>query len=170
MICYEYINDYIRKTIKKNEGFLAELEEFAKENHVPIVHPEVASLLRVIGLTLRPSRVLEVGTAIGYSAILFSTFLEPGGRIDTIDRYELMLEKARANVKKAGLQDVINIIEGDALEVLKCLEHKYDMIFWMPQRPVSGVSPGMSEAFKKRRSSHIRQYFVQGMLQKTNLW
>jgi len=100
MICYEYINDYIRKTIKKNEGFLAELEEFAKENHVPIVHPEVASLLRVIGLTLRPSRVLEVGTAIGYSAILFSTFLEPGGRIDTIDRYELMLEKARANVKK----------------------------------------------------------------------
>jgi len=77
MICYEYINDYIRKTIKKNEGFLAELEEFAKENHVPIVHPEVASLLRVIGLTLRPSRVLEVGTAIGYSAILFSTFLEP---------------------------------------------------------------------------------------------
>jgi len=75
-----------------------------------------------------------VGTAIGYSAILFSTFLEPGGRIDTIDRYELMLEKARANVKKAGLQDVINIIEGDALEVLKCLEHKYDMIFWMPPK------------------------------------
>jgi len=73
--------------------------------------------------------VFGSGTAIGYSAILFSTFLEPGGRIDTIDRYELMLEKARANVKKAGLQDVINIIEGDALEVLKCLEHKYDMIF-----------------------------------------
>jgi len=99
MICYEYINDYIRKTIKKTK-VLAELEEFAKENHVPIVHPEVASLLRVIGLTLRPSRVLEVGTAIGYSAILFSTFLEPGGRIDTIDRYELMLEKPEPMLKK----------------------------------------------------------------------
>jgi len=116
------------RQLKKRRVF-GRARRVCKGNHVPIVHPEVASLLRVIGLTLRPSRVLEVGTAIGYSAILFSTFLEPGGRIDTIDRYELMLEKARANVKKAGLQDVINIIEGDALEVLKCLEHKYDMIF-----------------------------------------
>ncbi|GAE87482.1 O-methyltransferase [Acetivibrio straminisolvens] len=129
MISYEYINDYIRNTIKKNDGLLAELEVFAKENHVPIVHPEVASLLKVIGLTLKPSRILEVGTAIGYSAILFSTVLSPGGRIDTIDRYELMLERARENIEKAGLKEVINIIEGDALDVLKCLEHKYDMIF-----------------------------------------
>lgn len=129
MICYDYINDYIRKTIKQNDGLLAELENFARENHVPIVHPEVAAFLKVIGLALKPSRILEVGTAIGYSAILLSTVLEPGGRIDTIDRYELMLERARNNINNAGLKDVINIIEGDASDVLKCLEHKYDIVF-----------------------------------------
>lgn len=129
MICFDYINNYIRNTLKQNDGILLELEKFAKEHHVPIIHPEVASLLRVIGLTVRPGRILEVGTAIGYSAILLSTVLESGGRIDTIDRYELMVERARSNIKKANLQDVINIIAGDALEVLKCLDKQYDMIF-----------------------------------------
>jgi len=129
MICYDYINNYIRKTIKGNDGILAELEEYARQQHVPIVHPEVARLLVVLGNIVKPRRILEIGTAIGYSAILFSTILGPDGRIDTIDRYELMVEMARENVKKAGKEDVINIIEGDALEVLKCLNKKYDLIF-----------------------------------------
>ncbi|HOQ36465.1 MAG TPA: O-methyltransferase [Acetivibrio sp.] len=129
MICFEYINDYIRQTLKPNTGILKELEAFSKENHVPIVHPEVAALLKVIGLTLKPRRILEVGTAIGYSSILLSTILEPGGKIDTIDRYELMVERARENIKNAGLSDVINIIVGDALDVLKCLNKQYDMVF-----------------------------------------
>ena len=129
MICFEYINDYIRQTLKPNTGILKELEAFSKENHVPIVHPEVAALLKVIGLTLKPRRILEVGTAIGYSSILLSTILEPGGKIDTIDRYELMVERTRENIKNAGLSDVINIIVGDALDVLKCLNKQYDMVF-----------------------------------------
>lgn len=129
MICFDYINTYIRNTLKKSEGILQELEKFATEHHVPVIHPEVAALLKVVGLTLKPNRILEVGTAIGYSSILLSTVLEPGGKIDTIDRYELMIERARANIKRAGLQDVINIITGDALEILKCLDKQYDMIF-----------------------------------------
>ncbi|MCX8130075.1 MAG: O-methyltransferase [Clostridia bacterium] len=129
MICYEYINDYIRKTIKRNEGILVELEEFAKVNHVPIIHPEVARLICVLGKMQQPERILEVGTAIGYSALLFSSILKPGGKIDTIDRYELMTERAKENIKRAGKADIINIIVGDALEVLKCLDKKYDMIF-----------------------------------------
>lgn len=129
MICYEYINDYIRKTIKSSDGILVELEKFAKDNHVPIIHPEVARMIEVLGNIVRPTRILEIGTAIGYSAILFSTVLQPGGRIDTIDRYELMIERARENIKKAGKEDIINIIEGDALEVLSCLDKKYDIIF-----------------------------------------
>lgn len=129
MINYDYINDYVRATIKKNSGILAGLEEFAKENHVPIVHPEVARLMLVLGRITRPGRILEVGTAIGYSAILLSQVLGPGGKIDTVDRYELMIKRAKENIKSAGLDDVINVIIGDALDVLKCLDKKYDMIF-----------------------------------------
>jgi predicted O-methyltransferase YrrM len=129
MICYDYINHYIRKTIKKSDGMLKELEEFAEEHHVPIVHPEVARLLVVLGKMQKPKRILEVGTAIGYSAILFSTVLQPGGIIDTIERYELMAERAKDNIKRAGLENTINVIVGEASEVLECLDKKYDMIF-----------------------------------------
>ncbi|NLL04309.1 MAG: O-methyltransferase [Clostridiaceae bacterium] len=129
MICYEYINEYIRNTIKKSEGILKELEEFAKENHVPIVHPEVAKLLQVLGILKKPKRILELGTAIGYSSILLSQILDTDGKIDTIERYELMVERAKDNIKKAKLEDVINIITGDALEVLKCLNKQYDIVF-----------------------------------------
>jgi len=129
MICYDYINDYIRKTIRKSSGILSELEEFAGKNHIPIVQPEVARLITVLGRIQKPERILEVGTAIGYSAILLSEIIRPGGKIDTIDRYELMLEYAKENIKKAGKEHIINVISGEALDVLKCLDKKYDMIF-----------------------------------------
>lgn len=129
MICYDYINEYIRKTIKPNEGLLQELESFAAENHVPIVQPEVAKLLLVLGNMSKPSRILEAGTAIGYSSILMASILQKGGRIDTIERYELMVERAKQNIKRAGLTDTINVIEGDASEILRCLDKPYDMIF-----------------------------------------
>lgn len=129
MICYDYINEYIRKTIKDSDGILKELREFAEQEHVPIIHPEVAKLLEVIGAVLRPARILEVGTAIGYSAILMSGFLQSGGKLDTIDRYELMIDRAKVNIKRAGLEDVVNIITGDAIEVLQCLDKRYDLIF-----------------------------------------
>ncbi len=129
MINYDYITQYIRETIKPNIGLLAELEEYASKNHVPIIQPEVAALLKVIGSMKRPTRILEVGTAIGYSSILFSGFLQQKGIIDTIERNEEMIELARKNIKLAGLQDTINVIAGDALEVLDCLDKSYDMIF-----------------------------------------
>lgn len=129
MINYEYITEYIRETIKPNTGLLAELEEYASINHVPIIQPEVAALMKVIGSMKQPARILEVGTAIGYSSILFSGFLQQKGIIDTIERNEEMIELARANIKRAGLQGTINVIAGDALEVLTCLDKSYDMIF-----------------------------------------
>jgi len=129
MINYDYINEYVRNTIRKNDGILKELEEFAEKNHVPIIQPEVARLMQVLGRIIRPKNILEVGTAIGYSAILLSEILEPDGKIDTIDRYELMIERAKENIKRAGLSAVINVITGDALDVLKCLDKKYDLIF-----------------------------------------
>lgn len=129
MISYDFINSYIRNTIKKNDGILKELEEFAKEHHVPIVHPEVSSFLNVMVSIIKPRRILEVGTAIGYSSILMAQSLSSDGFIDSIERYELMVDRAKSNIKKAGLSDKINIICGDALEVLSCLNKQYDMIF-----------------------------------------
>ncbi len=129
MICYDYIDEYIRSTIKPSGGILAELETYAAQNHVPIVQPEVAKLISVLGLALRPAHILEAGTAIGYSAILMSHFLKPGGHIDTIERYDRMIEIARENIKRAGLDEVISVIAGDALDVMQCLNKNYDMIF-----------------------------------------
>lgn len=129
MIVYDYVNEYIRKTIKKEDGLLAELEIYANENHVPIIHPEVGRMIGVIGQTIAPKRILELGTAIGYSSILFSQFLQADGVIDTIERYDVMVEKAKDNIKRAGLENTINVIMGDALEVLEYLDHTYDMVF-----------------------------------------
>ena len=129
MICYDYVNEYIRSTIKRTDGILAEMEEYAKNNHVPIIHPEVERFLSVIGKIKNPKYILEVGTAIGYSAMAMSSFLQDGGRIDTIERNDKIIEKARENIEKAKLEDKINIIQGDAIDVLKDLNAKYDIVF-----------------------------------------
>lgn len=105
------------------------MEQYAKERHVPIVTPEVGQLLIVLGRIIKPERILEIGTAIGYSSILLAGVLAPGGRIDTIERQEEMLRKAHENIKKAGLEHAVSIIAGDAQEVLQCLDKQYDMIF-----------------------------------------
>jgi predicted O-methyltransferase YrrM len=115
--------------LKHNAGLLRDLEEYAKEYHVPIVTPQVAQLLIVLGRIVKPERILEVGTAIGYSSILLAGILAPGGRIDTIERKDEMLMKAHENIKRAGLEQTISVIAGEAQEVLECLDKRYDMIF-----------------------------------------
>ena len=79
--------------------------------------------------TRKPKRILEIGTAVGYSAICFSKFLAEGGKIDTIERDEERIKEARQNICDMGLENVINIFEGDAVEILPTLDGKYDMIF-----------------------------------------
>jgi len=129
MVDQDFTNDYIRNTLRQSNGLLKELEQYAKEHHVPIITPEVAHLLKVLGRLVKPARILEIGTAIGYSSILLAGILVPGGRIDTIERQDEMLLKARENIKKAGLENTISIIAGDAQEVLRCLDKRYDMVF-----------------------------------------
>jgi predicted O-methyltransferase YrrM len=129
MLSQDGTNEYIRKTIRHGEGLLLELEQYAAEHHVPIIKAEVASLLIVLGRLVKPFRILEIGTAIGYSSILLSGILTSGGRIDTIERSEKMVVKARENIKRAGLSNTISVIAGDATEVLSCLDKNYDMIF-----------------------------------------
>ena len=125
----KFDNHNIMWGLKHNAGLLRDLEEYAKEYHVPIVTPQVAQLLIVLGRIVKPERILEVGTAIGYSSILLAGILAPGGRIDTIERKDEMLMKAHENIKRAGLEQTISVIAGEAQEVLECLDKRYDMIF-----------------------------------------
>lgn len=126
-IVYSYITKYLRETIPENDGILKELEIYAERNSVPIVQPETARLLQVLVSMKRPERILEVGCAIGYSAILMAS--ETNGSVTTLEYNEEMADIAEENIKKAGMSDRIHIIRNDAREYLKTLTGEYDMIF-----------------------------------------
>lgn len=123
------VEEYIRTTLKDKEGLLRELEIYAHENNVPIVHKEVSDLLKVLLKVDKPKRILEVGCAIGYSSILFATTVGEDVQITTVERNEVMIEKAKENIKRAGFEKNITVLEGDAEELLSKIEGEFDMIF-----------------------------------------
>lgn len=126
-----YVTSYIReKTVQKNE-FLRSLEEYAKENKVPIAEPETARLVSVLTKLKRPKRILEIGCAIGYSAILMSESLAEGGDILTVEYNPEMVRLARENIKAAGLEDKIKVAEADANDYLPYIDEDeiFDIIF-----------------------------------------
>jgi predicted O-methyltransferase YrrM len=122
------VEEYIRDILPRKEGLLKDMEEYALENHVPIVQPEVAKLLEVITKINQTKSILEVGTAIGYSAIIFTKAMGDG-KLTSIERRSDMVEIARKNIEIAGLKDQIEIIEGCAEEILPNIEGKFDLIF-----------------------------------------
>lgn len=128
-INYDYINHFIRDIIPKNPGILGRIEKEAKETSLPIIQKEVARLISVLLSIQKPKKILEIGTAVGYSAILMSQYLQPGGKIITIERYDIMQNAAKENIKQAGLEGIIHMIEKDAQEVLPVLDDSFDVIF-----------------------------------------
>ena len=128
-ITYDYMEQYLRQLIPSNTGILKDLEEFALENGTPIVQKETAKFLELMITINRPKKILELGTAIGYSAILMNNASAGLSEITTIERDEKMIELAKANIEKYELQDKITILKGDCLEVLENLQEEYDMIF-----------------------------------------
>ena len=129
MIVDERMVTYIRSLERPENPVIEVIEQEALENFVPIIRKETQSFLKVMMLMNRPARVLEVGTAVGFSAILMSEYLPEGSRITTIENYEKRIPIARNNFKRAGKEEQITLIEGDALEVMKTLEGPYDFIF-----------------------------------------
>ncbi len=112
-----------------NKNELEKIKQKALEEHIPIIMDDT---LKVIEKELKnnpPKRILEIGTAVGYSAMCFSEFLDDDGCIDTIERDEERIEHAKINIKNVGVEDKINIYEGDAVEILPTLNEKYDMVF-----------------------------------------
>lgn len=124
------IENYIRSLLPERDQLLQDLEAVAKEEYISIVVPEVAQFLYQTALQKRAKKILEIGTAIGYSTIwLARVARENGGKVTTIEINQRRFEKAVASVKKSGLEDTITIIKSHASDVLGSLEKEYDFIF-----------------------------------------
>ncbi|MCQ9210749.1 O-methyltransferase [Granulicatella seriolae] len=121
--------DYMRQAQKPFPGGLGQLEKEANQLGIPIIPHETAVFIDFILGPYQPKDILEIGTAIGFSASLMAQHLPKGGSLTTIDRYELMYTRAKANFEKLGLSDVITQLEGDAADILPQLDRQYDFIF-----------------------------------------
>lgn len=129
MIVDERTTEYIRSLEPDYPPVLAAIEAEAVKDRVPIIRRETGTLLRSLILMKRPRRILEVGTATGFSAILMSEVMPEGCTITTIEKYEKRIPLAQTNFSRAGREDVIHLIAGDAGEVLETLEGSFDFIF-----------------------------------------
>lgn len=125
----EYIEDYIRTILPESKPYLQKLESYAAKYHVPIVEKEVAQLLKVLIKIHRPKKILEIGTAIGYSALVMAEAAKGNCHITTIERREDMIELANKNIYNTMYKDNIKILHGEAEDILPELEDKYDFIF-----------------------------------------
>ncbi len=129
MIVDERMATYIHSLEMPESPIIEAIEQEALDTFVPIIRKETQSFLKVLLLMKKPMRVLEVGTAIGFSAILMSEYMPEGSSITTIEKYEKRIPIARENFKRAGKENQIKLIEGDALEVMQSLDGPYDLIF-----------------------------------------
>lgn len=112
-----------------NEEKLKVIKEKALEEHIPIIMDDTLEVIDTYLKEMKPKRILEIGTAVGYSAICFSKYLAEDGIIDTIERDEDRIAEAKTNIKEMELDSRINIYEGDAVEILPTLNNKYDAVF-----------------------------------------
>lgn len=129
MIVDERMTSFINSYASPNSEMLDSLERFSIETNVPIIRKEMQSLIKFLLATKQPRNVLEVGTAIGFSAVLMAENLPKTSHITTIEKYEKRIPVAKENFKKFGVEDRITFLEGDATEILKTLEGPYDLIF-----------------------------------------
>ena len=129
MIVNERVVAYINSMDCGNSDICNTIEKEAIADEVPIIRKEMGNLLKVLLQLVQPERILEVGTAVGYSSILMSENMPENCKITTIENYDKRIPVAKNNFKRAGKENVITLIEGDALEVLKTLEGPYDFIF-----------------------------------------
>lgn len=129
MIVDERIVTFINSLETENSEILEAVEQEALSTYVPIIRKEMQSFLKVLLMIQKPMCILEVGTAVGFSALLMSEAAPEGCRITTIENYEKRIPIARENFRRAGKEEQITLIEGDAMDVLKTLEGSFDFIF-----------------------------------------
>jgi predicted O-methyltransferase YrrM len=129
VIVNERFVGYINSLERGNPAYLDELEQYALAENVPIIRKEMQSFLKTLIVMNKPMQLLEVGTAIGFSALLMSEYMPKGAHITTIEKYEKRIPIARENFQKYGKEECITLLEGDAMEILQTLEGRFDFIF-----------------------------------------
>ncbi len=129
MIVDERMVTFINSLETENSEILETIEKEALETFVPIIRKEMQSFMKVLLAIQKPLNILEVGTAVGFSAILMSEYAPKECKITTIEKYEKRIPIAKENFLRAGKEEQITLLEGDALEILKSLDEKYDFIF-----------------------------------------
>ena len=129
MIVNERMIAYINSLDMGNTSLLDEIEQEALDAYVPIVRREMQSFLKVLLAIQRPMRILEVGTAVGFSTLLFCEYAPEGAHVTTIEKYEKRIPIAKENFRRAGREEQITFLEGDAAEILAGLTGTYDFIF-----------------------------------------
>lgn len=129
MISEERMLSFIDSFHSDNSSLLKELEQYAGENHVPIIRPSMQELLKLLITMKRPQNILEVGCAIGFSTLLMAEHAPRECRITTIEKYEKRIPVAKENFIKADRENQIVLLEGDAAEILKNLKEPFDFIF-----------------------------------------
>lgn len=129
MITEERISAFINSFDKGKTPFLDEIERFALENRIPVIRQETQSLLKLLLAIKQPGQILEVGTAIGFSALLMSEYGPEGCKITTIEKYEKRIPQALENFRRAGKEEAITLLAGDASAILKELKGPYDFVF-----------------------------------------
>jgi predicted O-methyltransferase YrrM len=127
MVITEENIEFIRKILPKFKGRLHEVQMAAVEEGIPIIPHETARFLSLLMGIIKPVNILEIGTAVGFSAALFCEFTD--ARLTTIDRYEYMIKKAKENFAYLGIEDRVTLLEGDAAVILPSLSDEYDFIF-----------------------------------------
>lgn len=129
MIVEERMRTFINSLDAGNTPFLDELECSALSEGVPIIRKEMQSFIKTLLALKKPQRILEVGTAVGFSTLLMCEYSQPEMHITTIENYEKRIPKARENFRRAGCESQITFLEGDAGQILKELSGSYDLIF-----------------------------------------
>lgn len=129
MIVNERIVAYINSLDRGNSLILNQIEMEALADEVPIIRKEMGNFLKVLIALAQPKSILEVGTAVGFSSILMSENMPQDCHITTIEKYEKRIPVAKENFKRAGKEDKITLLEGDAIEILQSLEGPFDFIF-----------------------------------------
>lgn len=129
MIVDERMTAFINSLNPGNTKILDQIEREALDAYVPIIRREMQSFLKFLLKAHRPKRILEVGTAVGFSAILMSEYAPEDCQVTTIEKYEKRIPIARQNFIRAGKEDRITLLEGDAMEILRSLDGPYDLIF-----------------------------------------
>jgi len=128
-IVQDYIEDYIRGLIPEGNPLLEAFRIRAVADEIPIIHPEVQNYIEILIKSRNIKSILEIGTAVGYSASVFATAMGSMGQVDTIERSLKMVSEAGDNIGELGISSQINLILGDALEKVETITKTYDMIF-----------------------------------------